>query len=75
VGPHRGDWRFCAQAADLWERLHLPFLAAADAMQDPWTKIEAYRQTLRVDYACELAHQKLAQTVRGLTIASHAGRT
>jgi hypothetical protein len=74
AGPHRGDWRICAWVADLWQRLHLPFLAAADALQDPLTKIEAYRQTLRVDNACELAHQKLAETVRGLTIRPHANR-
>ena len=44
----------------LWERLHLPFLAAADAEVDPIRRMAAYRQTIQVDNGCELAHQKLA---------------
>jgi hypothetical protein len=51
---------------DLWERLHAPFLAAADAEKNPRKKIAAYRKTIQVDYACELAHQNLAQTAREL---------
>jgi hypothetical protein len=50
----------------IWERLHKPFLAAADAESDPMKKIEAYRQTILVDYACELAHQNLSDTARNL---------
>jgi hypothetical protein len=50
----------------IWERLHQPFLAAADAMPDAKhdQKIEAFRKTIRVDYACELAHQKLSDLAR-----------
>jgi hypothetical protein len=50
----------------LWERLHAPFLGAADLEHDPMRKIQAYRKTIRVDYACELAHQHLAETARRL---------
>jgi hypothetical protein len=53
---------------DIWEWLHAPFLAAADATPDPIARIAAYRQTIVVDYACELAHQKLADTARQLSI-------
>jgi hypothetical protein len=50
----------------MWERLHAPFLAAADATADPVQRIEAYRRTQRVDYGCELAHQKAAAVAREL---------
>jgi hypothetical protein len=50
----------------IWERLHAPFLAAADMQVDPIQKIHAYRRTIEVDYACELAHQKLSDTARQL---------
>jgi hypothetical protein len=53
---------------DIWERLAAPFLAAADAIADPIARIEAYRKTITVDYACELAHQKLADTARKLCV-------
>ena len=33
-------------------------------MHDPIQKIEGYRKTIAVDYACELAHQKLADVAR-----------
>jgi hypothetical protein len=45
---------------DLWERLHAPFLAAADNTREPLARMEGYRRTIAVDYACELAHQKLS---------------
>ena len=61
-----------AWVAQMWQRLHLPFLAAADQQTDPVRKIDAYRKTIAVDYACELAHQKLADTARALTIRPHA---
>jgi hypothetical protein len=49
----------------LWERLHAPFLALADSITaDPIRQIEAYRQAIRVDYACELAHQKISALAR-----------
>ena len=51
----------------LWERLHAPYLAAADATADPVARIAAYRNVIRVDYACELAHQKLSDTARSLS--------
>lgn len=57
-GSRRGDTKTYAEVMALWERLHKPFLAAADMQVDPLQKIEAYRKTARVDYGCELAHQK-----------------
>jgi hypothetical protein len=54
---------------NLWEQLHAPFLAAADLERDPLRKINAYRNTIRVDYACELAHQNLAEVARHLFAA------
>jgi hypothetical protein len=59
-GTRRGTWQTYAEVMDLWERLHLPYLQAADAGVDPFRKIEGYRRTIEVDYACELAHQKLS---------------
>jgi hypothetical protein len=59
-GPRNGTWQTYAEVMDLWERLHLPYLQAADAGVDPFRKIEGYRRTIEVDYACELAHQKLS---------------
>ena len=51
---------------DLWEQLHSPFLVQADAADDLQSKIPLYELTISVDYACELAHQRLAQTARRL---------
>jgi hypothetical protein len=51
----------------LWQRLHLPYLAAADAEVDPIRRMAAYRQTILVDNACELAHQKLADVAAKIT--------
>ena len=65
-GQVRGTTETYARVMDLWERLHLPFLAAADMQADPVQKIEHYRRTIRVDYACELAHQKLSDVAREL---------
>ena len=53
---------------DVWERLHAPFLAEADGTADPLARIGEYRRTIQVDYACELAHQKLADTARRLSV-------
>lgn len=58
-----------AAVAALWERLHQPFLAQADAEPDPRRRIAGYRRTLCVDYACELAHQKLSDVARQLARA------
>jgi len=66
VGTRRGDTQTFAQVAAMWEGLHLPFLAAADMQADPVRRIEHYRNTIRVDYACELAHQKLSDVAREL---------
>jgi len=60
TGPRRGDAHTLAWTMSLWERLHLPFLAQADQTKDLKQRIAAYRRTIGVDYACELAHQKLS---------------
>lgn len=58
--------RTYADTMALWEQLHAPFLAAADAVPDPIRRIDAYRKTISVDYACELAHQRISDTARKL---------
>lgn len=73
-GPQRGTTETFALVSDLWERLHLPFLAAAGSAPDPLGRVEQYRDTIRVDYACELAHQKLSDVARELSRAAKAGR-
>lgn len=65
-GAWKGTWKTYSHVMTIWEKLHSPFLAQADATAEPLRKIEAYRQTIRVDYACELAHQKLADVARSL---------
>ena len=65
-GTRKGTWQTYAEVMGMWERLHAPFLAAADAERDPVRKIEGYRRAIRVDYACELAHQKLSQVAHDL---------
>jgi hypothetical protein len=60
TGSVSGNHVTYAETMLIWESLHLPFLAAADAEKDPLKKIHAYRRTIAVDYACELAHQKLS---------------
>ena len=69
-GFRRGTSETFAQVASLWERLHLPYLREADAEPDPLRRIELYRRTIAVDYACELAHQKLSATARELARAA-----
>lgn len=66
AGQHKGDTNTFARVMAMWERLHAPFLAAADTQVDPVQKIDAYRRTQRVDYGCELAHQKAADVAREL---------
>jgi hypothetical protein len=56
----------------IWEQLHAPFLAAADATVNFIHKIEAYRKTICVDYACELAHQGISDTARKLCAGAEA---
>ena len=65
-----GDETSGAFTMELWERLHRPFLAAADSISDPIRRMQAYRETIAVDYGCELAHQKLAATAQ--EFARHA---
>jgi hypothetical protein len=66
----RGNTETYAQVMAMWERLHAPFLAAADMQPTPEKKIEGYRRTIRVDNACELAHQKASQAARELARAA-----
>jgi len=65
-GQRKASAETYAEVMTLWEKLHAPFLAAADAATDPLRKIEGYRQTIAVDYACELAHQRLSDVARFL---------
>lgn len=65
-GSRPGTPQTFGEVMALWERLHAPFLAAADAEPDPIRQMERYRLTTRVDYACELAHQKLSDAAHGL---------
>src|SRR5436853_2317855 len=53
--PCKGNYETYSSIMQIWESLHTPFLQMADAEQDPMKKIEAYRRTIRIDYACELA--------------------
>lgn len=66
AGDRKGTWQTYAETMALWERLHAPFLARADAEADASARIELYRRAISVDYACELAHQKLSDTAREL---------
>jgi hypothetical protein len=68
-GQKKGDTQTFAGVMALWERLHAPFLAAADHTTDPVQRIEGYRITQRVDYGCELAHQKASDLARELARA------
>ena len=61
-GDRSGTAQTFAWTMGLWERLHLPFLNAASQVPDPVRRIEAFRRAIRVDYACEKAHQWLADT-------------
>ena len=65
-GSRRGTPETFGEVMALWERLHAPFLREADAQPDPLRKIDGYRLTTRVDYAAELAHQKLSQVAHEL---------
>lgn len=65
-GPRKGTPATYAEVMAMWERLHAPHLAAADAIPDPVRRIVAYRRVIEIDYACELAHQNLSATARQL---------
>ena len=73
-GSRPGTPQTFGEVMALWERLHAPFLAAADAETDPVRKIEAYRLTTHVDYAAELAHQKLSAVAQQLGREARATR-
>lgn len=64
AGGRRGSAQTFSEVMSLWERLHGPFLDDARQTPDPLKRIEAYRKTIRVDYACELAHQELSDLAR-----------
>jgi hypothetical protein len=49
---------------ELWERIHQPYLEAAEQQNDPLEKMAGYRKAIEVDYACELAHQHLSDVAR-----------
>ena len=66
AGPRRGTYQTYGEVMAIWERLHAPYLAAAEREPDLLKKIEAYRQTIRIDYACEIAHQHLSDTAHHL---------
>jgi hypothetical protein len=66
-GSRSGTYQTYGEVMAMWERLHTPFLSAADAESDPVQKMEGYRTTIRVDYACELAHQKLSDIARRMS--------
>jgi hypothetical protein len=66
-GPQVGTPTTYGQTMAIWERLHAPYLAAADMQIDPIRKIEHYRKTIAVDYACELAHQRVSAAARELS--------
>jgi hypothetical protein len=66
-GIRAGNTQTFGEVMALWERLHTPFLAAADMQVDPIQRMEGYRKTTRVDYACELAHQKLSDIAKQLS--------
>jgi hypothetical protein len=67
MGRQRGTAETYSHVLGLWERLHAPFLAAADAENDLIKRMERYLKTIEVDYACELAHQRLADTAKYLS--------
>ena len=65
-GSQTGTYKTYGQVMAIWERLHAPLVAEADAQTDPILKIEGYRTAIAVDYACELAHQKLSDVAKSM---------
>jgi hypothetical protein len=63
-GDRAGNAATYAEVMALWERLHAPLLAEADAQDDLFKRMAGYRRTIAVDSACELAHQKLSDVAR-----------
>jgi hypothetical protein len=70
AGVRKGSTQTYAEVMALWERLHAPFLAAADMQADPVQKLAGYRKAQQVDYGSELAHQKASQVARELARAA-----
>ncbi len=66
TGPHRGSDETYARRMSIWEQLHKPLLAAADAVRDPIERMAAYRNVIEADYACELAHQNLSRLAKSI---------
>lgn len=66
AGARAGTPETFAETMLLFETLHAPFLAAADMTSDLRLRMAGYRQTIRVDSACELAHQRLSDTAHAL---------
>jgi hypothetical protein len=64
TGVADGSAKTYAVVMNLWERLHRPLLAAADAQTEPLHRMAGYRRTIEADFACELAHQRLSDTAR-----------
>ena len=62
----RGTPQTYAAVTAIWDRLHAPFLAAADAEPNPLRRMAAYRRTIAVDPGCEFAHQRLSATANDL---------
>ncbi len=60
----KGTTESYALTMSIWERLHAPFLAAAEMEVQPDRKIDALRRAIRVDNACEIAHQRLSDLFR-----------
>ncbi len=67
AGSQKGTTQTYAEVMALWERLAAPFLAIAEQSKEPRMRLEAYRRAIQVDYACEVAHQKLSDLARSLT--------
>jgi len=74
TGSRKGDSTTYAEVMAMWERLHAPFLAAADQEAEPLRKIDAYRKVQRIDPGSELAHQKASHIARELA-RSQRGQT
>ncbi len=70
-GHRKGTLQTFGEVMGMWEQLHAPFLSGADAETDPIRQMEAYRRTTHVDYAAELAHQKLSNVAHALAREAH----
>ena len=65
-----GNTSTFAVTQHIWERLHMPALSLADQITDPLRRINAYRDVIRIDYACEFAHQRLSNAARDVARAT-----